>query len=194
MYYSNAFHMKKLILVMAALASTAAIYGKRPDTRTVDDYDINRYMGTWYEIARFDTYFEYEMDNVTTSYALNDDGTISVHNQGYRNGKPRSIKGRAKIKDIASPGKFRISFLKWIYDDYYLLELDKINYSYAMIGSSSPKSLWILSRTPTMSNRDINYLLRAAKARGYDLRNLIFCDQHRSINKCRELLGNNHLE
>lgn len=148
------------------------------DHTTVDELDLNRYMGTWNEIARFDHRFERGLLGVTATYKLRPDGTVRVENRGYLRKKPydvcKTAEGHAKVPDSSQPGKLKVSFFPGIYSDYYVLELDKENYNYALIGSSSDKYLWILSRTPVMPEEVKKKLLAAAERRGYDVDKLIW--------------------
>lgn len=141
------------------------------DQTTVKELDLNRYLGTWYEIARFPHSFEKGLVGVTANYSLRTDGKIRVINKGYENslnGKLSVAEGKAKIPDKADPGKLKVSFFWIFYADYYVLELDA-EYKYVMIGSSSPKYFWILSRTPQMDESTYNMLLDKARTRGYNL-------------------------
>jgi len=154
--------------------------GKPVDTETVKQLDLNRYIGKWYEIARFDHSFERGMVGVTAEYSMLPDGKIRVLNSGYKgsfSGKFSKAEGKAKLPDISQPGKLKVSFFLWFYADYYVLELDDINYSYALIGSSSEKYLWILSRTPLMTQAALDTLLLKARNRGYDTGKLIWVEQ-----------------
>lgn len=144
------------------------------DKTTVKELDLNRYLGTWYEIARFPHSFEKNLVGVTATYRLRDDGKIRVINQGYKNtldGEPSIAEGKAKIPDKLEPGKLKVSFFWIFYADYLVLELDE-NYQYAMIGSSSPKYFWILSRTPQMDPDTYEMLLEKARKRGYNMEKL----------------------
>ncbi|WP_321331735.1 TIGR01777 family oxidoreductase [uncultured Bacteroides sp.] len=150
------------------------------DVRTVDELDLNRYMGKWYEIARFDHRFERNMVGVTAEYMLLPDGKVRVENSGYKNdfdGKHSVSVGKAKLPDLNRPGKLKVAFFLWFYGDYYVLELDKEHYGYALIGSSSDNYLWILSRTPQLSDEVKHYLLERAERRGYDVSKLIWVKQ-----------------
>ncbi|HET6558517.1 MAG TPA: lipocalin family protein, partial [Prolixibacteraceae bacterium] len=148
---------------------------KMIDKSTVKELDINRYMGTWYEIARFPHSFEKNLVGVTATYSLRDNGKIKVVNEGYKktlDGKRSSAEGKAKIPDKSEPGKLKVAFFWNFYGDYYVLELDK-DYQWVMIGSSSDKYFWILSRTPQMDPDTYNKLLSNARRRGYKLEKLI---------------------
>ena len=147
------------------------------DFSTVSFLDVSKFMGRWYEIARYDHRFEKDMTHVTADYILLEDGKIKVINQGIKNGLVKKIVGKAKQPDpIRFPGRLKVSFFLWFYADFYILELDD-NYQYAVIGSSSDKYLWILSRTPQMDVTLYKKILRSVEQRGYDLTRLVFVKQ-----------------
>lgn len=171
--------MKKshLLLIFVLIFSFCGIQtqSKMIDKTTVKELDINRYIGTWYEIARFPHSFEKNLVGVTATYSLRDNGKIRVVNEGYKktlDGKRSSAEGKAKIPNKKEPGKLKVAFFWNFYGDYYVLELDK-DYQWAMIGSSSDKYFWILSRTPQMDPDTYNMLLENARKRGYKLEKLI---------------------
>ncbi len=152
---------------------------KNVDTTTVDRLELDRYLGTWYEIARFPHSFEKGLVGVTASYSMRDDGKIRVLNQGYKGtleGKRSRAEGKAKIPDPSEPARLKVSFFLFFYGDYFVLELDE-DYQWAMIGSSSPDYFWILSRTPRMDPGVYRMLLENADKRGYDLSRLIEVEQ-----------------
>lgn len=147
------------------------------NTTTVSNLDVNRFLGSWYEIARYEHSFEKGMTHVKANYSLLPDGTIRVLNSGMKNGKKKEIEGKArKKKGSNSNSKLEVSFFLWFYSDYFVFELDD-NYQYAVIGSSSDKYLWILSRTPQLPQSTINDLLIKIKKRGYDTSKLYFVPQ-----------------
>ena len=146
------------------------------DTRTVEKFELEKYLGTWYEIARFPHSFEKGLESVTATYSIRKDGKIKVVNKGYKNTDKNKLsiaEGKAKIPDLHVPGKIKVSFFWIFYADYYILELDTENYQWAMVGSSSDKYLWILCRTNKMDDNIYNMLIEKAKQRGYDLKKLI---------------------
>lgn len=174
--------MKKLLLMLCAIAclcgcNASADAGKNKiDNTTVTALDVPRFMGVWYEIARYEHRFEKGMTHVTATYTLQDDGKISVLNQGMKDGKAKSAEGRARQPDASDPGKLEVSFFLWFYSDYYILELAD-DYSYAVIGSSTDKYLWILSRTSTLPDSVTDRLLENLQGRGYDTSRLVFVEQ-----------------
>ena len=143
---------------------------------TVAALDVDRYMGLWYELARFDHRFERGMGCVTAFYERRSDGRIAVTNSGYRNGCRKTARGKARVPDPSRPGRLKVSFFLWFYSDYYVLELSD-DYSYALIGSRSDRYLWVLSRTPYLPEKTRNRLLDRARRRGYDTSKLIWTSQ-----------------
>jgi apolipoprotein D and lipocalin family protein len=163
----------RLLLIFSFLFSLSCTKtnSQMIDKTTVKELDLNRYLGTWYEIARFPHSFEKNLVGVTATYSLRDDGKIKVLNQGYKNtldGELSVAEGKAKIPDKSQPGKLKVSFFWIFYGDYNVLELEE-NYQYVMIGSSTPKYFWILSRTPQMDAATYEMLLEKARKRGYNL-------------------------
>lgn len=163
-----------LLFILFFSFCTTNIQSKMIDKTTVKELDVKRYMGKWYEIARFPHSFEKNLVGVTATYELMENGKIRVINEGYKNtldGKHSIATGKAKIPNKKEPGKLRVSFFWDFYSDYYVLELDP-NYQYAMIGSSSDKYFWILSRSPQMDDKTYQMLVDKALRRGYNLKKL----------------------
>lgn len=157
-----------LILLCAAYAYSSN--NKDIDRTTVADIDLKDFMGKWYEIARFDHRFERGMTDITANYTLLDNGKIEVVNRGMRDGKPTEAIGKAKTTDVA--GRLRVSFFWVFYSDYNILAMAD-NGAWALVGSRSPKYLWILSRTPQLDVATLNHIIKLAQARGYDTDGLI---------------------
>lgn len=172
---------KNLTFVLILLMLTSICFGRDSmiDKTVVQDFEIERYLGKWYEIARFDHRFERDLVGVTAEYSWREDGKIKVLNTGYKetlNGKLSEAIGKAKIPDINKAAKLKVSFFLFFYADYFVLELDN-NYQWAVVGSSSDKYLWILSRTPQMDESLYNDLLNKLTTRGYDVEKLIKVEQ-----------------
>ena len=141
----------------------------------VKSLDIQRYMGTWYEIARLPLKFEKNLVGTTATYSLNNDGTVKVVNAGHYltlGGKMKTAEGKAKFAGKEKNGHLKVSFFWFFYADYFIMSLDD-NYQWALIGSKSDKYLWILSRTPQMDQAIYNQLIDRARHMGYDLSQLI---------------------
>ncbi|MBN1499317.1 MAG: lipocalin family protein [Spirochaetes bacterium] len=167
--------MKKLLfLLMLTAAAGQADTGKK--IIPVADFDLNRYLGKWYEIARFDHVFEKGLTKVTAEYSLMKNDKISVFNKGYAESskKWKSVKGKAVFAGDRNEGHLRVSFFGPFYSDYIIFALDQKNYQYALVGGSNKKYLWILSRTPVLDDDILKQLLKTAEENGYDTDNLIF--------------------
>ena len=161
-----------LLLLIMLLAACVYNAGRNSiDRTTVTTFNLNAFMGRWYEIARFDHSFEHGMRNVTADYRLQSDGTVEVINSGTRGDKPRQSIGRAKT--TSQPGRLRVSFFWFFYSDYNILDMGP-NGEWVLVGSRSPQYLWILSRTPTLPTETINHIIELADRRGYKTENLIF--------------------
>ncbi|MFK8051407.1 MAG: lipocalin family protein [Woeseiaceae bacterium] len=154
-----------------------------PDGITpVDDFDSDRYLGKWYEIARLDHRFERGLSDVSAEYSLREDGGIRVKNRGFStksNDWDEAI-GKAFFVDDEETGFLKVSFFGPFYGSYVVFELDKANYQYAFVAGPNKKYLWFLSRTPTVSDALIAQFRRRAEAAGFPVEELILVDQQRN--------------
>jgi len=147
-----------------------------PDGVTaVQNFEKDKYLGKWYEIARFDFRFERNLDNTTAEYSVNPDGTIKVLNKGYNFKKQMwdSAEGKAKFVGSESEARLKVSFFGPFYAGYNVVDIDK-DYQTALVYGSSTKYIWILSRTKTIDNATKNRLLEKAKKDGYDVSQFIW--------------------
>ena len=144
------------------------------DNSVVKEIELYRFLGNWYEVARFDHFFERGLSHTKANYAIREDGNIDVINTGIKDGKPKTAKGKAKRTD--NPSLFRLSFFGPFYSDYRVMLLDA-DYRYMLIGSGSDNYLWILSRTPHLSEEAKTTILTEAQRRGYDIDKLIWVKQ-----------------
>lgn len=142
----------------------------------VENFDIERYSGTWYEIARLDHRFERGLDNVTATYTVRDRGDIDVHNRGFNREKERwsEVTGVARWAGEPGIGHLRVSFFRPFYASYIVFALDHENYEYALVCGSSRKYLWLLARTPVMESARQQRLIEKAGAYGFATNELIF--------------------
>lgn len=163
--------------MILALAGCQSANNPNINNTTVQSLDIPRFMGKWYEIARYEHRFEKGMTHVSATYTLQDDGKINVVNKGLKDGKPKQATGHAKQPDPQNPGKLKVSFFLWFYSDYYVLDIAP-DYSYVLVGSSSDKYLWIMSRTPALPHTTLTQLLQQLRQRGYDTNRLVYVDQN----------------
>ena len=174
--------MKQLILaafvagVLPMMACT-----KDFDNSTVSSFDLSRYLGTWYEVARFDHSFEKGMDNAMAEYILQDDGTVFVLNSAWKNGMYKVAEGKAKYPNpTEEPGALKVSFFLFFYSEYNVMMVDE-NYQISLVGSKAENYLWILSRTPVPDPDLLKMVLDEARSRGYDTSKLIWVDQSRHM-------------
>lgn len=166
--------MKKILSLSVLLCLLTACSKPSVDNSVVTDFDLNRFLGNWYEIARFDHKFERGMEQTMASYTLRDDGKVDVLNSGMKNGKASQAKGVAKLTD--NPALLRVSFWGPFYSDYRVMLIDE-DYQYALVGSGSDDYLWILSRSPQISPEVKSKILANAQVRGYDTEKLIWVNQ-----------------
>lgn len=144
-----------------------------PSLDTVKSVDIDRYLGTWYEIARYPHSFEEGCSNVSATYSLKDDGKINVLNKcTLEDGTKKEATGVAYASD-ESNAKLRVSFFRPFYGNYWIIMLDE-NYSYALVGEPSREYLWILSRTKTIDDNIKTKLMKKILESQYDESKLIW--------------------
>ena len=163
-----------LALYVVAVCLAGCMSGPAVDNTPVSALDLDRYLGSWYEIARFDHSFERGVEEAKAVYTLNRDGTIKVVNSGIKAGKPKTAVGKGKRTD--QPGLLRVSFFGPFYADYRVMMIDE-DYSYALVGSGGAGYLWILSRTKNLPAGVKSAILAEATRRGYDTSKLIWVKQ-----------------
>jgi apolipoprotein D and lipocalin family protein len=165
----------KLISVFALVLGFLALFlilqpgvAQRP---YIKNFDLNRYLGKWYEIARFPHSFEKGLVGCTATYSLLPDGMVRVENAGYMNtldGEYKTAVGKAKFAGDPKEGHLKVSFFLFFYADYFIMDMNP-DYQWALIGSKSDNYLWILSRTPQIEDATYNLILDKARSLGYDL-------------------------
>lgn len=140
-------------------------------------FDKTRYLGKWYEIARFDFTFEKNLNNTTAEYSLNENGTIKVDNKGYNTKKEKweEAVGKAKFVNEDTVAMLKVSFFGPFYGGYNVVELDE-DYKYALVAGSSLDYLWILSREKMIPDAIKEKYLASAKAIGYDTNKLMWIE------------------
>lgn len=165
---------------VALLNSCASI---PKNAEAVKNFDISRYLGTWYEIARFDFRFEKNLDNVSAQYSLNKKGNINVLNSGYNYKKAewKKADGLAKFRGSKDIAELKVSFFGPFYAGYNVVALDE-NYQYALIAGKDLDYLWILSRTKDISEEVKSNYLKIAEEIGYDTSKLIWVKHDRNDN------------
>jgi apolipoprotein D and lipocalin family protein len=171
--------MKTFALPIAALACLL-LSGCRStaDIPVVSGFELNRYVGTWYEVARFPHRFEKNLTAVTAQYSLNPDGSLKVVNRGYHPEKETWKEARAvgKFRDDPTRGWLEVSFFRPFYADYKIIHLDA-DYREAIITGPSRNYLWILSRDPVLPDEELDRLIRTAQRFGFDTNRIERIDQ-----------------
>lgn len=165
-------HLKLIITLSLIILYTASCLQPPIDKKTVRNLDIKRFMGKWFEIARFDHHFEHNLVGSTIEYELLPTGDIAITNRGYwedLEGTCCEAHGIARITDPEEPGRLQVTFFLKFYAEYNIMEVDEQNYNYALVGSNTCHYLWLLSRTPHLSEKHVRHLLHTAKQRGYDI-------------------------
>ncbi len=170
--------MRNLVLpvVMLLLGGCVGI----PDPVTpVKDFELDRYLGKWYEIARLDHSFERGLEQVTAEYGLRDDGGVSVLNRGFSVEKNewKDAEGKAYFVRESDEGYLKVSFFGPFYGSYVVFELDKENYQYAFVSGPDKSYLWFMSRTPTVSDELMAKFVESAKTLGFNADELIYVKQ-----------------
>ena len=166
--------MNKLLMSIG-LAMVGGCLGMPKTVKPVEGFELDRYLGTWYEIARLDHPFERGLSQVSAEYSRRDDGGIRVVNRGYSEEKQKwkEAVGRAYFVDEPTQGYLKVSFFGLFYGSYVVFELDEA-YRHAFVCGPDTGYLWLLSRTPAVDPKLIETFVEKAKARGFDTEGLIF--------------------
>ena len=151
-----------------------------PETvKPVNDFEIGKYLGRWYEIARLDHSFERGLEQVTAEYSMREDGGVSVTNRGFspEDKEWNEAIGKAYFVNNADQAYLKVSFFGPFYGTYVVFELDKENYQYAFVSGPDLTYLWLLSRTPVVSDEILSDFVTKAESLGYETNNLIMVNQ-----------------
>lgn len=142
----------------------------------VKDFNLGKYLGTWYEVARLDHSFERGLDQVTAEYSMREDGGVRVENRGFSASKGRwqESEGKAYFVGGKNVGHLKVSFFGPFYGSYVIFELDEPGYQYAYVTGPNKSYLWFLSRTPQVSEQQMSRFVQKADALGYAAQDLIY--------------------
>jgi apolipoprotein D and lipocalin family protein len=145
--------------------------------KAVDDFNTEKYLGTWYEIARLDFRFEKDLNNTTAEYSLVDAGRIRVVNRGfnYKTNEWKEAVGKAKFRSDTTKGALLVSFFGPFYGSYNIVALDK-EYQYALVAGKDTRYLWILARSKDIPSSVKTEYLNIATELGYDVTKLIWVE------------------
>lgn len=175
--------MKKISVIFSIIL-LAGCLGMPKSVTPVTGFELNKYLGTWYEVARLDHSFERGLSQITAQYSLREDGGVAVVNRGYlsEEKKWKQAEGKAYFVDTTDEGYLKVSFFGPFYGSYVVFELDKQDYQYAFVSGPDTDYLWLLSRTPTVSKSVMDKFIIMAAQRGFDTQAIIYVDQDSSVN------------
>ena len=170
--------MKKLILGILSFLLSGCL-GYPGNVKPIKDFELEKYLGKWYEIARLDHSFERGLEKVTAEYSLRDDGGVRVKNRGFSANKNEweEAEGKAYFVRESDEGYLKVSFFGPFYGSYVVFELDKENYQYAFVSGPNESYLWFLSRTPNVSDELMSKFVAKAKNMGFRTEGLIYGNQ-----------------
>ncbi|MBF0362916.1 MAG: lipocalin family protein [Oligoflexia bacterium] len=172
--------IQKLFLTLSLIFASYAMADSNTLPQTVNNVDIQKYMGRWFEIAKYPNWFQKGCGATEANYKLLDNGYVSVINRCKDLSNPTKIKeatGTAYVADQVTKAKLKVSFVpffqRWGFfaGDYWILALDQ-DYKYVLVGTPDRKFLWILSRTPTLDESILDELKAVAEKEGFDLSKL----------------------
>lgn len=166
----------KFLVMPLMILLTGCATGAPDGVTPVRNFEVGRYLGTWYEIARLDHSFERGLTDVTAHYSLREDGRIAVVNKGFdpQKCKWNTAEGRAKFTDTPDRGSLAVSFFGPFYGGYHIFALDHEGYEWVAISGPSHKYLWFLSRTPELPPDIVKMLEDKARKAGFPVEDLIY--------------------
>ncbi|WP_318443318.1 lipocalin family protein [Photobacterium leiognathi] len=168
----------RLIFLTVLMTVLNGCTGKPETITPVSSFELNKYLGTWYEIARLDHSFERNLDKVSATYSMNADGSVKVINKGFNTQKQqwKEAVGKAKFVKTQDIGYLKVSFFGPFYGSYIIFYLEP-DYSTALISSYNYEYLWLLSRQKQLTNEQLQKYLTIAQQAGFDTSKLIFPNQ-----------------
>lgn len=170
----------KLFLLLSLSLMLAACTGKPEGVVAVKGFELDQYLGRWYEIARFDHSFERGLDNITAEYSLRDDGGVRVINRGFskEDNEWQQAEGKAYFVENPDTGYLKVSFFGPFYGSYIIFGLDEKNYQYAFISGPNTSYLWLLARTPQLDKSITDQFVKQAQQLGFDTAKLIYVEHN----------------
>jgi apolipoprotein D and lipocalin family protein len=166
----------KIMLSIFSLLLVSGCLGMPESVKPISGFELNNYLGKWYEVARLDHSFERGMSQVTAEYTLNKDGGVLVTNRGYLDTEKewKVAEGKAYFVNDENEGYLKVSFFGPFYGSYVIFELERKNYQYAFVSGPNEDYLWLLSRTPNISPEIIEKFVIMSKERGFNTDDLIY--------------------
>ena len=177
-------HFFTCLAIAMALAVSGCSTAPPEGLAAVKPFDVNRYLGKWYEIARLDHSFERGLTDVSATYQLNPDGSLKVINRGFNTKKDewKTATGHALFTGDANQGSLKVSFFGPFYGGYHVLVLDQSSYEWALVAGPDRDYLWILARTKTLGPNTKEALVSAAKGMGFPTDKLIWVEHNKTDN------------
>ena len=168
----------KLSALSALLFILTACTGKPEGVVAVKEFELDRYLGKWYEIARLDHSFERGLNNITAEYSLREDGGVKVINSGFskEDNEWQQAEGKAFFVDETDNGHLKVSFFGPFYGSYIVFELDRKNYQYAFVSGPNTSYLWLLARTPQVDKKVTEQFVKRSQQLGFDTSKLIYVE------------------
>ena len=167
--------MKRFLLLMSVVFLGGCL-GMPQSVKPVNEFQLESYLGTWYEVARLDHSFERGLSNISAQYSLRGDGGVKVINRGYSidKGEWKEAEGKAYFVEGSDQGYLKVSFFGPFYGSYIVFELDKQGYQYAFVSGPDTDYLWLLSRTPQVAPEVLEKFKQMSKERGFNTDELIY--------------------
>jgi len=170
--------MKRALSILACLTLSGCL-GMPEDVQPVNDFQLDRYLGRWYEVARLDHSFERGLEKVTAEYSMREDGGVSVVNRGFstEDNEWNEATGKAYFVNSSEEGFLKVSFFGPFYGSYVVFELDREHYQYAFVSGPDLSYLWLLARTPEVSQEIIDDFIEKSRSLGFDTSKIILVKQ-----------------
>ncbi|MBL1214568.1 MAG: lipocalin [Ignavibacteriae bacterium] len=170
--------MRKKYIALLTLF-IAGCLGMPEGITPINNFELEKYLGKWYEIARLDHSFERGLDSVSAQYSMRDDGGLKVINRGFNteDNEWSESEGKAYFVNDEDEGYLKVSFFGPFYGSYVIFELDKENYQHAFVSGNTTSYLWLLSRTPTVDEEVMDKFLNRSRELGFNTEELIFVNQ-----------------
>jgi apolipoprotein D and lipocalin family protein len=175
-------NLKKFLLIIVPLLA-AACTGKPEGVVAVNNFELDRYLGKWYEIARLDHSFERGLTNVSAQYSVRDDGGVKVINRGFskQDNEWQQAEGKAYFVDRTDSGYLKVSFFGPFYGSYIIFELDEKDYQYAFVSGPDTSYLWLLAREPQVDKAVTELFVKRSQELDFDTSKLIYVEQDKAV-------------
>ena len=169
----------RCLVLLGWILSISGCVSVPEGVKPVSDFELNRYLGTWYEIARLDHSFERGLSQVTATYSVRDDGGVKVVNRGFseEDSEWQEAVGKAYFVESSEQGFLKVSFFGPFYGSYVVFGLDQEDYQYSFVAGPDHSYLWLLARTPTVEEGVYQKFIEAASKAGFDTDKLIKVEQ-----------------